>query len=559
MPTVASTPPTVDEDSPPDSIIDKTYRGCRNLMSATTGITLYDWQRQVFRRMVESILAESGNEIVVECSRQSGKSTLMAGSVFALTLMLPSLFPQRWPKGFRVGIYAPTFEKSQIIFRILRSFYDRSVLQMAGISIEQSRGDTILLSNGSYIRCLTAGKDSIKEGETWNLIVMDESQAIEAEVIKRSLIPMLTATGGTRVMIGTPWPKKDYFYDSVVRLEGSQDCFIVDVDRVIEDRRKMYENTEDRIHLAYEKQFNKELEKRGKDDEILSQYYLKWPLERGMFCTAPQLISACNRYERVKSYDLPVYAGWDIAKEMDRSILTIASEYCPYDMEIPVSSGKMLVKKGEVFWDEVSERNCLFILDWAMWEGDDYPKQVGDVVAILDNYPKLEHLTIDETGVGKVIKDLLKNTKLAGKFNGFDFGQGGQKLSELWGNLQNMLINRKMIRVPLGPNWEKSQGLDIPLDVETSKFVEEVLNAEKVFRGQLLKVAAPEGRGLHDDYVASLAVLNYGVQNFGGIKVTLMKNKDGQTLGVDQLFQDEPEDTAVYEGRQRMPEHFKGT
>lgn len=559
-----------------DGQIEAVYRAARNLVQASSGVRLYDFQREIFKRVLTSILNGEGSEIVIEVARQAGKTEVIADVAFACTLLLPELFPDKWPKGFRVGIYAPTLEQSRdIMFVRLKDRFDREVLRLVGVGVTTANGNTFQLTNGSIVRSLTASPEAKKEGHTWDLLVVDESQDVETDVLKKSLFPMVTATGGPRIMIGTPTGQARYFFEALSRLKGSRDAFIFDVDRVIEDRQRMFNATEDIRHLYYEKAFRRELKRRGRDDSIRSQYYLEWILGTSTFCTAEQLLGCALPYERTKDFDYPVYAGWDIAKERDRSVLTIMSLHAPRDMVIHHGGPmKYEVKVGEMVWDEAVERYHSFVLDWVQWEGDDYPAQVADVVSVLRHYPKLENLTIDETGVGGGPRDMLKLTEIGGRVNPFNFGGGGQKISDLYTEYQLVLPNRNTFHFPMGVDWVRRHGPGFggELDVETRHFIEESLGAIKTYRGQLLKVQHPDGDRYHDDYVTSAALANWGVRNIAGVKISIIMDPNApkdkpRVLTVDNLFIDnvlmgvekEAEENAKFEGKQRLAEHFKGT
>lgn len=559
-------PPDID-----DGKVEATYRAARNLVQASSGVRLYDFQREIIRRVLESILKGEASEIVIEVSRQAGKTEAMADVSFAATLLLPELFPDRWPHGFKIGIYAPTQEQSRdIMFRRLKDRFDREVLRLAGVGVDQSNGNTLSLTNGSIVRSLTASPEAKKEGHTWDLLIVDEAQDVESDVLKNSLFPMTTATLGPRVLIGTPTDQPRYFFESISRLQGSRDAFIFTVDRVIEDKQRMYRATGDARHLQYEKSFKRDLRRRGRDDSIRSQYYLEWILGSGMFCTAEQLLRSALPYDRVSSYEYPVYAGWDIAKERDRSVLTIETVHAPRDMVIGTGGPvKHEVRLGDTLWDEDVERYHSFVLDWVQWEGDDYPAQVADVVTILRKYPKLEQLTIDETGVGGGPRDMLKLTDLGGRLNLFNFGSGGQKVSDLWTDLQLVGPNKALRHFPMGVGWTRKDGFTGAMDVETGHYVEEMLGALKLYRGQLLKVEAPEGDRYHDDYCASSALSNWGIRHVAGTQISLIMDPDvkpgeaPRVLSVDNLFADgvavRRDDASDYEGRQRKPVFIQGT
>ena len=103
-----------------------------------------------------------------------------------------------------------------------------------------------------------------------------------------------------------------------------------------------------------------------------------------MLITKSELEKLRDDYELPTAYEKPVYAGWDVAKEEDESVLTI------------------------VGWDE--ELKKFKILNWLAMRGDDYTDQVEIVQKELSKFKRVMKVCIDATGVGDPVVDYFKRS-----------------------------------------------------------------------------------------------------------------------------------------------------
>ena len=86
--------------------------------------------------------------------------------------------------GIMIGIFAPTLRQAQISFsrmkKRMNSAHAQSILSdpEIGISFDVSNGQNIILSNGSLISSQSASEGSNIEGDSYMLIIVDESQDV---------------------------------------------------------------------------------------------------------------------------------------------------------------------------------------------------------------------------------------------------------------------------------------------------------------------------------------------------------------------------------------------
>lgn len=100
----------------------------------------------------------------------------------------------------------------------------------------------------------------------------------------------------------------------------------MDVDRVFRDRRKMYEQTGDPHHLAYEKKISAEIRKKGRHNpEVRRNYYVEDTVEQGNFIFRDRLLS-CARGKEAPVPTEKLFVGIDWARESDFTWLALVNE-----------------------------------------------------------------------------------------------------------------------------------------------------------------------------------------------------------------------------------------
>lgn len=133
------------------------------------------------------------NYSITVAGRGVGK-TFLLGLLSALSCML---YP-----GYRVGLIAPVFRQSKMIFHEVEKLYNRSSLLREATEKKPTRGsDTCYLkfkaiggSNGSYIEALPLGDGSKIRGSRFYLIVVDELAQVPDKVLDLVVRPMGATT-----------------------------------------------------------------------------------------------------------------------------------------------------------------------------------------------------------------------------------------------------------------------------------------------------------------------------------------------------------------------------
>jgi hypothetical protein len=148
----------------------------------------------------EELLCSTSDRVLLNCSRQSGKSTMTG--VIALHRAL-------YHPGSLILCLAPALRQSQELFGKVLGFYrdlDRPVLPQA------ERKLSLELENDSRIVTLPGTEKTIRGFSGAALLIVDEAARVDDELYF-AVRPMLAVSGGALVMLTTPYGKRGVFFD----------------------------------------------------------------------------------------------------------------------------------------------------------------------------------------------------------------------------------------------------------------------------------------------------------------------------------------------------------
>lgn len=151
-------------------------------------------------RWQEDLLHSEAPRILLNCCRQSGKSTMSAVLALHKALTEP---------GSLVLALAPALRQSQELFQKVASFY-----RILGQSIpsESHRRLGMELANGSRIEALPGGERTIRGFSGVSLLILDEAARVD-DALYFATRPMLAVSGGSLMMLSTPWGKRGVFFE----------------------------------------------------------------------------------------------------------------------------------------------------------------------------------------------------------------------------------------------------------------------------------------------------------------------------------------------------------
>ena len=459
-----------------------------------TGIPLYSYQEEIAYRIIYSVITFEGSVLTVLLSRQSGKSETMAFVIDTLTVLLPALAKiipdlEQFSNGFRVGLFAP--QSDQVV-----TTYSRAMTRLTSANAEMVLSDPDLLvslesevrlnlSNGSFLAGQVASKQSKIESKTYDLIIIEEAQDTDDFLVTKSIEPMLTATGGTLVKVGTTGVTKNHFWyeiqanrnhDRKIPDKRLRNHFEYAYKEIISARRHQFEIDHKKFHLNYEADILRKKERWGEDSQAFKlAYALVWDLESGMLISDKEFNTLLNRklgFQEPSTGDY-VVAGLDIGKAPAETVLTIAKVW---------------------YTDDPFEKPYKQILAWVCLGGLDYEAQHHEIMNYIVEY-NISTIFADYTGVGKPVVDRL--VYACGEYVNIEpYTFTAQSKSDMWYNFTFDIQTRRLI-VPANRVVRSTS--------EFQKFEEQMKNCQKYFNGAYM--VCEKSEGYFDDMVDSCALM----------------------------------------------------
>jgi Terminase large subunit, T4likevirus-type, N-terminal len=151
-------------------------------------------------RWQEDFLRSSADRVLLNCSRQSGKSTMSAMIALHRALYHP---------GSLVLCLAPALRQSQELFAKIASFY-RNLGRPAAPQGERKL--SLELENGSRIITLPGSEKTIRGFSGAALLLVDEASRVD-DALYFAIRPMLAVSGGSLMMLSTPFGRRGVFYE----------------------------------------------------------------------------------------------------------------------------------------------------------------------------------------------------------------------------------------------------------------------------------------------------------------------------------------------------------
>jgi hypothetical protein len=148
----------------------------------------------------EDLLRSGSDRILLNCSRQSGKSTMSAVTALHRALYHP---------GSLVLCLAPALRQSQELFGKIASFYRDLGRPVAP---QGERKLSLELENDSRIITLPGSEKTIRGFSGAALLLVDEASRVD-DGLYYAIRPMLAVSGGSLMMLSTPFGKRGVFYE----------------------------------------------------------------------------------------------------------------------------------------------------------------------------------------------------------------------------------------------------------------------------------------------------------------------------------------------------------
>ncbi len=163
------------------------------LMARRAGIVPDDWQADLLR--------SDAKQMILLCSRQSGKSTVSSILAIHEAVYQPNSL---------ILLLSPSLRQSQELFRKLKDVYNALESPSLPQTIEES-ALRIEFDNGSRILALPGKEATIRGFSGVSLLVVDEASRVPDELYQ-AIRPMLAVSGGRIVLLSTPFGKRGFFH-----------------------------------------------------------------------------------------------------------------------------------------------------------------------------------------------------------------------------------------------------------------------------------------------------------------------------------------------------------
>ncbi len=157
------------------------------------GIEPDEWQRNLLR--------SGSKRILINASRQSGKSTITA--ILALHRAL-------YYSGSLILILAPALRQSQELYAKLADYHATLGYPLKAYG---ERRLSLELTNGSRVVTLPGSERTVRGYSGVSLLIVDEAARVD-DSLYFATRPMLAASGGSLVMLSTPYGKRGVFYEA---------------------------------------------------------------------------------------------------------------------------------------------------------------------------------------------------------------------------------------------------------------------------------------------------------------------------------------------------------
>ena len=150
-----------------------------------------EWQARLLR--------SRSRQVIMNCGRQVGKSTVVAALALHTALYVP---------GGLILVIAPSQRQSRELFIKIHTFLQR--LEPAE-PLEEETKLSLMLANGSRVVTLPGDNPRTVRGYSAPALIIEDEGAFVADETFDALIPMLAATpDGRIVLMSTPWERFEH-------------------------------------------------------------------------------------------------------------------------------------------------------------------------------------------------------------------------------------------------------------------------------------------------------------------------------------------------------------
>jgi hypothetical protein len=148
----------------------------------------------------EDLLRSTSERVLLNCCRQSGKSTMTA---------IVALHRALYHPGSLILCLAPALRQSQELFSKVAGFY-RDLGRPVSATAERKL--SLELENRSRIITLPGSEKTVRGFSGAALLIVDEAARVD-DSLYYAVRPMLAVSGGSLMMLSTPYGKRGVFFE----------------------------------------------------------------------------------------------------------------------------------------------------------------------------------------------------------------------------------------------------------------------------------------------------------------------------------------------------------
>jgi hypothetical protein len=164
------------------------------------------------------VLDAGHRQLLLNCCRQSGKSTVVAVLALVEAVRTP---------GTTVLLLSRSHRQAAELFRLVTGFYRR----LKSPLLERQTRHELELANLSRVVCLPCREDTIRGYPAVSILVIDEAARVPDDLY-RAVRPMLAVSRGRLICLSTPYGRRGFFYDCWAKGGGDWHRIEVPAERV---------------------------------------------------------------------------------------------------------------------------------------------------------------------------------------------------------------------------------------------------------------------------------------------------------------------------------------
>lgn len=413
------------------------------------------------------ILRSKRKRVLLNCSRQSGKST---------TVSILAAHRAVYHRESLVLLLSRTERQSSELFSKTADHLER----LGEYGKKGAKGKlSCVLENGSRIVSLPGSDKNIRGFSNVDLVVIDEA-AFVSDGLYRSARPMLAVSNGQLIAMSTPFGKRGWFHEAWV--DGGETWHRVKVP-ASECPRISREFLEEERKSLGALWFASEYECEFVDTS--DQLFPYQAITRAISASVAELFQAEDEGQDSSYF----YVGLDLGQVNDYSALAVIQAV------------------GEPGVDTTSF-HCRYLRRFPL--GTSYPDIVKEVQDLMSRHPLRDQATlvVDATGVGRAVVDLFRATSLEFLSITITGGDGvtrhGNEIRvpkrDLVGELQVHLQNYKL---------KIAEGMP-----EVDNLIKELMSFRVMINDSGYDSYRSGSETVHDDLVIALALAAYSARDY---------------------------------------------